>query len=117
MKRCRTSPLLSVFSLTSNVNPTGLENEVYIVANHSEGHGAVHHHNPLDVLNWPTIGVAVVTWPFLNDLWAYVPGPTAFYMIVSAAFMLFQMSDKLGLLERWKKRIPLIEPPEQPEQK
>jgi hypothetical protein len=64
----------------------------------------VHHH--LDTLNWPVAGVTVVSWPWLNELWAYVPAPTAVYMIVSAAFMLFQMSDKLGLLHRFKRHAP-----------
>jgi hypothetical protein len=74
------------------------------------------HHTPLEALNWPVLGVALVTWPWLSELWAHVPGPTALYMVVSAGFMLFQMSDKLGLLERFKKR-PLADPPEQPEEK
>lgn len=74
---------------------------------------AVHHH-PLDVLNWPTITVSVALWPWLNDLWQYVPAPTAVYMVVSAGFMLFQMSDKLGLLEQFKRR-KVVEPPEHPE--
>ena len=74
----------------------------------------VHSYLDLDALNWPILGIAVVMWPFLNDLWAYVPGPTAFYMVVSAAFMLFQMSDKLGLLDRFKMRPRLLELPEQP---
>lgn len=59
------------------------------------------HH--LDALNWPVLGVSFAVWPWLGDLWAHVPAPTAVYMTVSAAFMLFQMSDKLGLLERFKR--------------
>lgn len=74
------------------------------MANHwHKGHGDVHH-NPLDALNWPVIGVSAALWPFLGDLWSHMPGPTAVYMGVSAAFMLFQMSDKLGLLERFKRK-------------
>jgi hypothetical protein len=85
------------------------------MANH-HAQGDEVHHAPfdLDALNWPTIGVAVVMWPWLSTLWAYVPGPTALYMVVSAGFMLFQMSDKLGWLERFKRR-KLQELPDNPE--
>ncbi len=81
------------------------------MANHLEGRGTVHHHPDLDMLNWPVAGIAVLTWPFLEHLWDRLPGPTALYMVISAAFMLFQMSDKLGLLERWKRRPKLSELP------
>ena len=65
---------------------------------------AVEHHSSLDALNWPAGITAVGLWPFLNTLWEHAPTPTALYMLVSAAFMLFQMSDKLGLLDRFKRR-------------
>ena len=74
------------------------------------------HHPTLDMLDWPVLGIAVATWPWIDILWRHMPGPTAFYMIVSAAFMLFQMSDKMGLLERFKRRPAVAEPPEQPPQ-
>jgi hypothetical protein len=60
-------------------------------------------HPHLDLLNWPVLGVSFALWPWLGDLWAHMPTPTAVYMGVSASFMLFQMSDKLGLLERFKR--------------
>lgn len=72
------------------------------------------HHTPLETLNWPIAGVSLALWPFLGDLWYYVPGPTALYMVVSAAFMVFQMSDKLGILERFKRRQTVTGPPDQP---
>lgn len=85
------------------------------MASHTQNEGTeVHHHPDLDMLNWPVLGISIALWPFLGQLWAYIPGPTAFYMIVSAAFMLFQMSDKLGLLERFKRRPMLAAPPDQP---
>jgi hypothetical protein len=67
--------------------------------------GANVHHNPLDVFNWPVLGVSIAVWPWLGDLWALVPGPTA-----------LQMSDKLGLLERFKRR-ELQDLPEDPQGK
>lgn len=70
---------------------------------------AVHHHPYLDLLNWPLVLGSVLVWPlwpWFNSLWEHFPTPTAFYMVVSAAFMLFQMSDKLGWLERVKRRPP-----------
>lgn len=76
------------------------------MANHwHKGHGEVHH-NSLDFLNWPVIGIGLVggVSGAFNSLWEHVPGPTAVYMGISAAFMLFQMSDKLGLLERLKRK-------------
>lgn len=78
------------------------------MANHTHNAGAEVHH--LDTLNWPVLGVSFALWPWLTDLWEHLPGPTAVYMIVSAAFMLFQMSDKLGLLERFKRRPATPEP-------
>lgn len=77
--------------------------------------GTTVHHNPLDIFTWPVVSASVTVWPiwpWFNALWAYAPTPTALYMVVSAAFMLFQMSDKLGLLERFKRRLP----PEQPKE-
>lgn len=74
---------------------------------HSEGRGAVHHHFDLDALTVPVLAGSLLTWPiwpWFDALWAHLPTPTAVYMGVSAAFMLFQMSDKLGLLERLKRR-------------
>lgn len=77
------------------------------MANHrQQSEGTAVHHPHLDAFNWPVLGVSFALFPWLGELWAYVPAPTAFYMVVSAAFMLFQMSDKLGLLERFKRREP-----------
>lgn len=73
---------------------------------HAEGHGAVHH-NLVDTLTWPVATGSVLVWPvwsWFGWLWANAPTPTALYMVISAAFMLFQMSDKLGWLDRFKKR-------------
>lgn len=82
----------------------------------SEDRGAgVVHHTALDVYNWPTAFISVSVWPFLNRLWEHAPTPTAVYMVVSAAFMLFQMSDKLGLLDRFKRRPAMLDPPDKPE--
>lgn len=61
-------------------------------------------HSHLDALNWPVLGISIASWPFLGMLWEHVPSLTACYMALSAAFMLFQMSDKLGLLERFKRK-------------
>lgn len=66
--------------------------------------GADVHHQPLEFLNWPVLGISLLSWPWLADLWRHMPGATALYMTVSAAFMIFQMSDKLGLLDRFKRR-------------
>lgn len=77
--------------------------------------GTTVHHNPLDIFAWPIASASVTVWPiwpWFGTLWAYAPTPTALYMVVSAAFMLFQMSDKLGMLERFKRRAP----PEQPKE-
>lgn len=71
------------------------------MANHAHNGTDMQHY--LDSLNWPVIGISATMWPFLSELWEHVPGPTAVYMVVSAAFMLFQMSDKMGLLERFKR--------------
>ena len=78
-----------------------------------EGAAVHHHHINLDFLNWPILGVAAATWAtgWLNALWEHLPAPTALYMVISAAFMLFQMADKLGWLHRFKKR-----PPQEPEE-
>lgn len=77
------------------------------MANHwrTEGAGTVHH-NPLDALTWPVLTGSLVTWPiwpWAAALWAYAPTPTAIYMGVSALFMVFQMCDKMGMLERFKR--------------
>ena len=68
----------------------------------SDRETSMHHY--LDALNWPVLGISVAMWPWMNDLLTHIPGPTAVYMGISATFMLFQMSDKLGLLERFKRR-------------
>lgn len=68
----------------------------------SDRENMMQHH--LDAFNWPVLTISLVSWPWLGELLTHVPGPTAVYMTVSAAFMLFQMSDKLGLLERFKRR-------------
>jgi len=75
-----------------------------MAANHREHPGVgMHHHTIGDILTWPVAGLSVLSWPFLGDLLEHMPTPTALYMVVSAGFMLFQMSDKLGWLERWKR--------------
>lgn len=61
-------------------------------------------HGDLDFLNWPVAVCSLTILPWLDELWQHMPGPTTFYAIVSALFMLFQMADKLGLLERVKRR-------------
>ena len=78
-----------------------------MTSHYKNGAGAVHHHTVGDIITWPlaaaSIGIWPI-WPWFAVLWAYAPTPTTLYMVVSAAFMLFQMSDKLGLLERFKWR-------------
>ena len=73
------------------------------MANH--GSRNTMHHHPLDVLNWPVLGVSVLSWPFLGDLWRHVPAPTIVYMAVSGGFMIFQVCDRMGWLERFKRRL------------
>lgn len=72
------------------------------MANHAHNGTNMQHH--MDILNWPVLVTSFATWHWFAELWAYMPGLTALYMALSAAFMLFQMSDKLGLLERFKRR-------------
>jgi hypothetical protein len=62
------------------------------------------HDNWLDLLNWPIAVCSLSIVPWLDELMHHIPGPTAIYAAVSALFMLFQMADKLGLLERFKRR-------------
>lgn len=71
------------------------------MANHHSGN-TMHQH--LDALNWPVLGVSVASWPFLGALLEHLPAPTIAYMAISGSFMLFQMADKLGWLERLKRR-------------
>jgi hypothetical protein len=60
----------------------------------------------LDPLNWPVaFGSGFVAFYF-NELWQHLPAPTAVYTVITSIFMLFQMADKLGLLERFKRRKP-----------
>ncbi|MEL7086865.1 MAG: hypothetical protein AAGL98_00235 [Planctomycetota bacterium] len=86
-----------------------------MLEHHDHRAGEDVHHSSLDFLNWPTVFINATLWPWLNAMWQHAPTPTAVYMIVSAAFMLFQMSDKLGLLERLKRRPKLLDVPEDPE--
>lgn len=74
------------------------------MANHRAEPGNTMHHSSLDFLNWPVAGISVASWPFLGALWDHTPTLTGLYMGLSAAFMLFQMSDKLGWLERFKRQ-------------
>lgn len=86
------------------------------MANHRE-HGEHDVHNPLDAMAWPVALTAPLVWPvspWAVWLWEHAPTPTALYMVVSAGFMLFQMSDKLGWLDRFKKR-SLEDVPNNPE--
>lgn len=79
------------------------------MADHWRTEGATVHHNSLDILTWPVLTGSLVTWPiwpWAAALWAYAPTPTAIYMAVSALFMLFQMCDKMGMLERFKRHSP-----------
>lgn len=73
-------------------------------SHHAEELRPVEHHSALDVFNWPVAFVSVSLWPWLDHLWHNMPGPTAIYMSVSAAFMIFQMSEKMGLLDKFKRR-------------
>jgi hypothetical protein len=74
------------------------------MASHSRnGNAETMHHNPLDALNWPVLGVSVASWPFMSWLLEHLPAPTIAYMAVSGGFMLFQICDKMGWLERFKR--------------
>lgn len=64
----------------------------------------MHDNNWLDLLNWPIAVCSLSIVPWLDDLLRHLPGPTTFYAAVSVLFMLFQMADKLGLLEHFKRR-------------
>lgn len=86
------------------------------MANHKHG-GAAEMHYFGEGLEWPVAFASVLVWPvwsWADTLWQHFPTPTALYMAVSALFMLFQMSDKLGWLHRFKRRT-LTEPPEKPD--
>lgn len=64
-------------------------------------------HDTIEMLTWPVLTGSVAVWPvwpWFGALWQHAPTPTAIYMAISALFMLFQMSDKLGWLDRFKKR-------------
>jgi hypothetical protein len=85
----------------------------------NKGPGKVHHHFADDI-GWILVPASISVWPiwpWFNALWEHAPTPTALYMIVSAAFMLFQMFDKMGLLERFKRhgKSEASEPPELPD--
>lgn len=58
----------------------------------------------LDLLNWPVVVCSLSVLPFLDELWRHLPSLTAVYTTVTVLFMLFQMADKLGLLDRFKRR-------------
>jgi len=62
------------------------------------------HGTDLNLLNWPVAGISLGVSVWFHDLWQAMPGPTAVYAFVSALFMLFQMADKLGLVDRFRKR-------------
>lgn len=64
----------------------------------------MHSYGYLDPLNWPVAVCSVTVSVWFRDLWALIPGPTTVYAVVSVGFMLFQMADKLGLLERFVRR-------------
>lgn len=55
-------------------------------------------------LNWPVIGGNVTVIAFFQKLWDMMPTPTAIYTIVTIVFMLFQMADKLGMLDGIRER-------------
>jgi len=57
-----------------------------------------------DMLNWPVAVCSLSILPWLKDLWDHAPGLTGVYTSVTTLFMLFQMADKLGLLERFKRK-------------
>jgi len=86
---------------------------------HQAGADTVHHHFNLDDLTWPIVTGSVATWPvwpWFDILWHHAPTPTAVYMVVSAAFMLFQIADKMGWLERFKRKPALLpNAPDDPE--
>lgn len=62
------------------------------------------HFPNLDALNWPVATVSLASLPWLNEAWEHIPTPTTVYAAISAAFMVFQMANALGLLERFKRR-------------
>ena len=72
-------------------------------------------HSPLDPAALVVGGSSLAAFPWLNWLLEHWPTPTTWYMVVTVCFMLFQMADKLGWLERFKRRVtgktPEIEEP------
>jgi hypothetical protein len=72
----------------------------------------------LDFLNWPVAVVSTVSlpWLWLGHLWEYMPTMTAVYTTITIAFMLFQMADKMGWLDRFKRKqpVPLVNPVAEP---
>ena len=58
----------------------------------------------LDFLNWPVGLVSLSILPWMHDLWTHFPSATAIYAAISAGFMVFQMCDKLGWLDRLKRK-------------
>jgi len=68
------------------------------------------HFPNLDFLNWPVVAVSLVSLPWLSDAWTHMPTPTTVYAAISATFMIFQMLNALGLLERFKRR--KLDPPD-----
>ena len=65
------------------------------------GHGLKMH---FDVLNWPVALCSVSVAAFFDKFWQYFPNATTVYAVISALFMVFQMLDKLGHLERFKNK-------------
>lgn len=60
----------------------------------------------LDFLSWPVAVVSLSILPWLHELWMHFPTATAIYTSISAGFMVFQMCDKLGWLDRFKRKEP-----------
>lgn len=85
-----------------------------------EGTSTVHHNSfNLDALNWLVAPAPLVwpIWPWFDAIWRHAPTPTALYMGISGAFMLFQMCDKMGWLDRAKRRKGDMSLPDSPPEK
>lgn len=62
------------------------------------------HNFNLDAFNWPVGVVSLASLPWLQEAWEHMPAPTSVYATISAAFMIFQMLNALGLLDKFKRR-------------
>lgn len=56
----------------------------------------------INFLTWPMVAANITVIAWFQDLMNHFPGPTTIYTVVTTLFMVFQMADKLGWLDRFK---------------